>query len=169
MKILTSTFCAILLALTFSANAQTLKFGHINSADLLDKMPEVKTADSALAKYQKSLEDLNSSMVKEYQTKIDAYQKNSATMTPEKKEVEQQAIQDLENRIQTFQGSAQDKLADKKHELYAPILQKAEEAIKTVAKEKGYSYVFDTSVGAVIYAQESDDIMALVKTKLGLK
>lgn len=169
MKILTRAACAILLVLTFSAQAQTLKFGHINSADLIELMPEVKLADSALAKYQKSLEDLNSSMIKEYQTKISTFDKSSATMTPEKREIEQQAIQDLENRIQTFQGSAQDKLSDKKRELYSPILKKAEDAIKAVAKEKSYSYVFDTSVGAVIYAQDSDDIMGLVKAKLGLK
>jgi len=169
MKILARAACAILLVLTFSTQAQTLKFGHINSADLIELMPEVKLADSALAKYQKSLEELNTSMIKEYQTKITAFDKNAATMTPEKKEIEQQAIQDLENRIQTFQGSAQDKLSDKKRELYSPILKKAEDAIKAVAKEKSYSYVFDTSVGAVIYAQDSDDIMGLVKAKLGLK
>src|SRR5207249_2878763 len=154
---------------SFSAHAQTLKFGHINSADLLELMPEVKVADSALAKYQKSLEDLNASMVQEYQTKTADYQKNGTALSEVAKQVKEQELSDLEGRIQTFQGSAQDKLSAKKQELYSPILKKAEDAIKAVAKEKGFSYVFDTSVGAVIYSQDSDDIMGLVKTKLGLK
>jgi outer membrane protein len=53
--------------------------------------------------------------------------------------------------------------------LYSPIIKKAEDAINAIAKEKGYSYIFDTSVGAVLFAQESDDVMSLVKAKLSLK
>ncbi len=53
--------------------------------------------------------------------------------------------------------------------MYSPILKKAEDAIKQVAKENNYSYVFDMGTGAVIYAQDSDDLMPLVKKKLGLK
>jgi outer membrane protein len=57
----------------------------------------------------------------------------------------------------------------KKEELYSPIIKKAEDAINQIAKEKSYSYIFDTSVGAVLFAQDSDDILPIVKTKLGLK
>ena len=78
-------------------------------------------------------------------------------------------ITDLEERIQAFQESAQSSMQKKKEELYSPIIKKAEEAINNVAKEKAYSYIFDTSVGAVLFAQESDDVMPIVKAKLGLK
>ena len=78
-------------------------------------------------------------------------------------------INDLEQRIQDFQDSAQQSLQKKKEEIYTPIIKKAEDAIKGIAKEKGYSYIFDTSVGVVLFAQESDDILPQVKTKLGLK
>ncbi|MBL0342412.1 MAG: OmpH family outer membrane protein [Bacteroidetes bacterium] len=57
----------------------------------------------------------------------------------------------------------------KKEEIYSPIIKKAEDAIKGIAKEKLYSYIFDTSVGVVLFAQDSDDIMPLVKARLGLK
>ena len=53
--------------------------------------------------------------------------------------------------------------------MYGPILKRAETAIKELAKEKGYSYIFDTSGGTVLYAQDSDNTMAAVKAKLGLK
>ena len=78
-------------------------------------------------------------------------------------------ISDLEQRIQDFQESAQTSMQKKKEELYAPIIKKAEDAISAIAKEKSYSYIFDTSVGAFLYAQDSDNVMSLVKTKLGLK
>ena len=70
--------------------------------------------------------------------------------------------------IQDFQQTAQEKIAAKKEELYNPILKKAEVAIKDVAKENAYSYVFDTSVGAFLYAQDSDNMMDLVKKKLNI-
>ena len=108
-------------------------------------------------------------MTTEYSTKLADYQKNGATMNDAQKELKEGELADLEQRIQKFQGDAQDKFSSKKDELYTPILKKAEDAIKAVAKDNSYAYVFDTSVGAVIYAQDSDNIMDLVKKKLGLK
>jgi outer membrane protein len=169
MKFLSYLSIAALLCFTIAANAQTNKLGHINSADLLQMMPEIKGADSSLQNYQKQLEDQNQTMLTEYQAKVADYQKGEPTMPDAVKDVKQQEIQDLQQRIQTFQQTAQDKFQSKKEELYSPILKKAEDAIKQVAKDNSYAYVFDTSAGAVIYAQDSDDLMPLVKKKLGLK
>jgi len=169
MKLLSYLTVVVLLCITVSGQAQSLKFGHINSADLLALMPEVKKADSSLQAYQKSLEDQNQSMITEYQAKVQDFQGLPPSTTDAVKEVKQQEIQDLQTRIQQFQSTAQEKLQNKKEEIYSPILKKAEDAIKEVAKASGYSYVFDTSAGAVIYAQDSDNIMELVKKKLGLK
>ncbi|MCY7409759.1 MAG: OmpH family outer membrane protein [Chitinophagales bacterium] len=167
MKFLKYVTILILLCGVTVANAQ--KFGHINSADLLQLMPEIKKADSTLQAYQKQLEDQNQTMITEFQTKAASFQKDEATMPDAVKEVKQQELQDLQTRIQQFQQGAQDKFSTKKEELYSPILKRAEDGIKAVAKESSYAYVFDTSAGAVVYAQESDDIMPLVKKKLGLK
>jgi outer membrane protein len=169
MKLLTHLSIVLMLCTAFSTQAQSNKLGHINSTDLLQAMPEIKNADSTLQLYQKQLEDQNQTMLTEYQTKLADYQKNENTMPDAVKEVKQQELQDLQNRIQQFQQTAQDKFQAKKEELYSPILKKAEDAIKQVAKENNYAYVFDTSAGAVIYSQDSDDLMALVKKKLGLK
>jgi outer membrane protein len=108
-------------------------------------------------------------MITEYQTKLADFQKNEKTLQDYQKELKQQELLDLQNRIQSFQDGAQEKLQTKKQEIYSPILKKAEDAVKAVAKENGYAYVFDTSIGAVIYAQDADDIMPLVKKKLNLK
>lgn len=169
MKFFSMMTMAVFLSIATHSFAQSNKFGHINSAELLQLMPEIKKADSTLQAYQKSLEDQNNTMLNEYQTKVTDYQKNEATMPDAVKDVKQQEISDLQQRIQTFQQTAQVKFQQKKEELYSPILKKAEDAIKQVAKENSYAYVFDTSAGAVIYAQDSDDLMALVKKKLGLK
>ena len=163
----------LLAVLVFMATgpvfAQSLKFGHINSTTLLSMMPETKLADSTLQKFGTSLEAQLKTMTNEYQAKVGEFRANEATMAEPIKEAKAKEINDLEQRIQDFQDSAQQSLQKKKEEVYTPIIKKAEDAIKGIAKEKGYSYIFDTSVGVVLFAQESDDIMPLVKTKLGLK
>ena len=85
------------------------------------------------------------------------------------KQAKAQEIGDLEQRIQEFQDSAQQSIQKKKEDLYSPIVKKAEDAIKAVANDKKYSYIFDTSVGVVLFAQDSDDVMPEVKAQLGLK
>ena len=49
------------------------------------------------------------------------------------------------------------------------MLEKANTAIEAVAKENEYSYILDTSAGVVLYFPETDDILPLVKTKLGIQ
>lgn len=168
-KLIKSVLLVVVIFTSTFVHAQALKFGHINSAELVQAMPGIKDADGKLQTYYKQLEDQLKTMNTEYQTKFQDYQSKQALMADAIKEVKEKELADLEQRIVSFQQSAQEKMAGKKEELYNPILKKAEDAIKTVAKENNYSYIFDTSVGAVIYAQESDNIMPLVKKKLGLQ
>lgn len=160
--------CGILLAVSVQAQS-TLKFGHINSTQLLSQMPETKAADSSLQKFGASLENQLKTMTAEYQSKIADFKSKEGAMADPIREAKLKEISDLEERIQSFQESAQSSIQKKKEELYTPILKKAEEAINGIAKEKGYSYIFDSSAGTLLFAQESDDILGLVKGKLGLK
>jgi outer membrane protein len=163
----------ILVAATvlFSSNVfAQLKFGHINSTELIQLMPETKKADTALKKFGESLESQLKTMSAEYQTKLQSYQSKRDSLPDAVKGIKEQELQDLGNRIQDFQQTAQESIQKKKEELYGPILKKAEDAIKDIAKEKGYAYVFDTAPGSssVIYAQAGDDLMPQVRTKLGM-
>ncbi len=161
-------FLACGLLIGNAAFAQ-VKLGYIDSRELLSLMPEVRAADSNLQQYAKSYQDQIETMVKEYQTKAQEYQAQEKTMTEAMKEVKVREIQQLEERIQTTQQSAQEKVAKKKEDLYSPILEKADKAIKDVAKANNYDYVFDASAGQLLYAKETDNIINLVKAKLGIK
>lgn len=159
---------AILICSFASVNAQ-IKLGHVNSTALLQAMPETKNADSVLTKFGKSLEDQLKTMSAEYDKKVADYKEKESSMSEPIKATMVKDITDLEDRIREFQQSAQDNIQKKKEELYQPIIKKADDAIKSVAKDKGYTYIFDSGVGVLLYASDSDDIMSLVKTKLGLK
>lgn len=161
--------CGI-MAGTALAQTAAPKIGYVNSALLLQGMPERTNADSAVAKYARSFQEQIDLMMKDYQSKVQVYQSSEKTMTDAVKEVKQKELEDLGNRIQTTQQSAQEKLQAKKEEVYKPILDKAEKAIKDVAKEKKYDFVFDISAGGVmLYGNEAFDITRDVKAKMGLK
>ncbi|HTN18682.1 MAG TPA: OmpH family outer membrane protein [Chitinophagaceae bacterium] len=166
-KIILLVACSV--ALFTTVNAQTLKIGHINSQELLTLMPEVKKADADLKTYAKSFEDQLETMSKEYQKKMGDYQAQEKTMTDAVKEVKQKEITDLGARIESTQKSAEEKVVAKKQELFKPILDKAEKAIKDVAKEKAIDYVFDVSTGSVLVTRDADNMMAAVKAKLGIQ
>jgi outer membrane protein len=160
---------AVLLMSYAPALAQkSSKFGHINSAELLSMMPERNVAALKIDTIAKDIEKQMKDMMSEYQIKVEDFEKKSPSMTELIKKDKLEEIKSLENRIRAFQQDAQSSLEDKEQELIEPIIAKAKKAIEQVAKEGGYTYIFDTSVGAVLYWEESDNVLSLVKKKLGL-
>ena len=161
------TFLALLSVLTLTSIAQT-KFGYIDSQELLMLMPERKTAEAEVQDFAKSLEAQLGAMTAEYQQGVQEYQANEATYTDLVKQDKIAEITGLEQRIQTFQQNAQQSLQTKEQELLEPILAKARKAIEDVATEGNFTYIFDKSTGSVLYAKESENVLPLVKKKLGL-
>jgi outer membrane protein len=163
------TLLTALFGTFISASYAQNKFGFINSRELLEVMPEVKKADSSLQIYAKSFQDQLESMSKEYESKVKDFQANEKTMNEAVKEVKVKEVQQLQERMEALQQSAQEKTSKRREEMYKPILEKADKAIKDVAKENKYDYIFDASGGAILFAKDSDNVLSLVKTKLGIK
>lgn len=158
----------VLLIFAGNANAQT-KFGHINVNELIAAMPDIKVADKAVQDFATTLDGQMKTMTTEYQAKIADYQSKEKTMTDAIKEAKVKEIQDLEKRIGEFQQKAQQDIGKKQEEVYAPVLKKAEDAVKAVAKENNIGYVFDSSKGVLIQFPDADNILPLVKKKLGIQ
>lgn len=163
--------------LLFTANIATAqqKLAHVNFAEVIEAMPEVKTARTTLETFQKAKQADIEKMITEYQTKMQSAEAKQKTLSEANKEAvgkELQAmgaeLQDLEKRIGEARQKAQQELEGKNQELFNPIMVKADNAVQAVSKEKGYAYVFDISQQSVIYSGGGEDITALVKTKLGI-
>ena len=144
------------------------KFGHIDSAALLEIMPEKAKAEKELEAFAAEFQSALEAMAKEYETKVAAFQQAEQGMIKTVRDTKVREISDLERRIQEFQQQAQEEIGKKEQEVLTPIIDKARKAIDEVAVEKGYTYVFDASLGVLLYAKDSDDVMADVKSKLGL-
>jgi len=153
--------------LTFNTFAQ--KLGHLDAQEILALMPEREKATEDYQEYAKGLESQLMSMQSEYQSEIQDYQDNEDTYSDLVKQDKIAEIQGLEQRIGTFQQSAQESLQRKEVELLSPILEKLQNAINEVAEDGDYTYIFDNSTGGMLlYSKESENISSLVKKKLGL-
>lgn len=157
---------ALFLGCALNANAQ--KMAHINSNDLMLLMPERKQAETSIQEYAKQMEGQMQTLNQEYQSKVQDYQAKEAQMTDIIKKDKEKEIIDLEERIKNFQQTAQEALQKKEQELLSPMMEKAKKAITEVAKEGGFKYVFDTATGVVLYSEPTEDILPLVKKKLGI-
>lgn len=160
-------FCSVLFA--GSLSAQTLKFGHIEFQALFQAMPEFAQAKTAIDKVQTSLEAQLATMQKEAQDKYkefialsQAKDSNEALI-----KAKQDDVQSINERIQTFQQTAEESLRKEQSKQFQPVDEKARKAISEVAKEQGLLYVFE---GTTLYyhSEQSIDLMPLVKAKLGI-
>lgn len=163
------TIVLLVVAMSTSVFGQkTVKIGHINSNELLSAMPERTKIQKDLETYATDLRTTLETMRKEYEVKIKDFQGKQDVMTEVIKNSKIKEITDLEKRITDFQQTAEADLQKKEEELLQPVIDKAKEAINNVAKEGAYTYILDSSVGVVLYSVEGDDILPLVKKKLGL-
>jgi outer membrane protein len=144
------------------------KFGYIDSNELLELMPGKDSIQSALEEYGKSLESQLQVMYSEYQTKLGDYQTNSSSMSTIIRQTKERELADMETRIQEFQQQADVDLQNKQMELLEPLLNKARQAIEEVAEENGYTYIFDVGVGMLLYYEKGENILPLVREKLGI-
>ena len=166
----TISLLALMIGMMVSVNAVGQKVGHINADELLQLMPETKEAQTKLEAYGKQLEKDLQDMEAELQSRVEAFRRDEALMTALAKETKTKEIQDLQARIQEYSQKAQLDLQQKQVELLTPIIERATNAVKEVAKEGKYNYIMDSSPSkaVLIFVENGDDIMDKVKAKLGM-
>lgn len=162
------------LALTIGISATSVaqqKIGHIDVEELVAEMPETQTANAEVQKFQEQLEGDSQAMQEEYMTKMQNAQSNIDTWTQLRLQKEQEELEAMGQRIMQFNQSAQQELQRKQMDLMLPIIEKAQEAINTVAKSNSFTYILDSSAGkaVVVFLENGEDIMPLVKAELGIQ
>ena len=161
---------AILISGTITVAAQkNTKFGHIDFGKLIEQMPGQDTVKTVMNNYAQALQDQYTSMQTELQTKIDDYTRNRETFSALIKQTKEKEIADLQTRMEAFQQSAQQDIADQETKLTTPFIEKARKAIQDVAKENGFTYIFNNVEGIILYNEGGEDIMHLVKKKMGIQ
>ncbi|MDE6002431.1 MAG: OmpH family outer membrane protein [Prevotella sp.] len=147
------------------------KFGHVNSQEIIQAMPEFTKARTDIEELAKQYDADLKSMQEEIQKKAEALEKEQATLPAN---IKQRREQELQEMYQKYQQSAQDNqqaLAKEQQEKMQAITTKVLDAIKSVGQPDGYVYIMDIAGGGIPYISTtlSTDVTAKVKTKLGLK
>lgn len=163
----------LLLAVTYSSDLfaqKQYKFGHIDSNQLLSIMPDRAKAKTELEKYAKQLENTLAGMQTEFERKYNEYVSSADSLSNLIRQTKEAELGEMQQRIQTFQQTAQQDLSQKESELMQPVVQRAKDAIKEVSDENNFTYVFDVGTGVLLYfSDDSIDILPLVKAKLGIQ
>ena len=143
------------------------KIGYINTELLIGSMPEAQKANDELEEYQKVLQDQGYKLAAELQEKDSAFVADSLKLSKVQKDFTKKSLFELYQKVQGWNQYIQDELNKRQQLLVEPIRAKALDNIKAVAKESGYAYILDFT--SVIVGPPGDDVLALVKKKMGIK
>jgi outer membrane protein len=149
-----------------AASAQ--KFAHVNFQELVQLMPEADHARTTIQESQKNAQETYQAMMSEFQDKYNKYQQNASTYTPAIRKAKEDELTQIQQRIQEFGQNVEQELQQQQQQLMEPIYKKAQETIKTMARERGFIYVFDRT--AVLYLDEnqSTDLTADARKALNI-
>ncbi|MDA8693200.1 OmpH family outer membrane protein [Saprospiraceae bacterium] len=161
-------FGALMFCFAITMNAQ--KFGYIDSAALLAELPSVKAADTEITTYQEQLITSGEQKVKAFEVKYQAYvaQANEGTLSKVQMQQKEAELGQEQQEIAALEVEVQNKILKKREEILGPILDSVKKAVEDVGAENGYTMIFDMSTGTILHAVDSDNVMPLVKAKLGM-
>ena len=164
----TAVIFVLLLVCSTGVFAQQ-KYGHINSADVLDAMPEYKQLTSTVEGKKKQYAYQLQKMYEDYQNRTKEMNDYGMSMMMAVREERMKEMDSLQQAISGFEGNAQGEISKLQNKLMKPLNDKYLKVMQTVAKENGYTYVFDLSSGFVAYHPENTgDITEQVKKKMGI-
>lgn len=152
------------------ATAQDLKIGYVDSDTIMDKLPDAQDAQQKLDAMIKEWQEELNGFEKEWKEKYDDYEKRKLIMSDQTRaEVESELVK-LEERMNDYRQKkfgVNGELFQKQDEVMKPIQNRVFDAIKRVAEEEDFDFVFDRSGDVLfLYAKDQYDITNLVLDKL---
>lgn len=159
-----------ILCFTAIGQPKVQKIGYVNSLDLLAAMPEKKLADAELDRYSNDLMSSFNKVSSQYAKKFEEYKQGIEKKTVSQNDLKsrEEELRQIEKSLSELQQTMDEKIERKRKNLYQPILDKVNNAIQEVAKELGYTFIFDLNGSNILYADETGNLLIVLKKKLGL-
>jgi outer membrane protein len=164
------TFLGMIFLTLFTMSLNAQKFGYINTQELLSGMAEMKLADNQVQQLQNELVAKGEELVIKFEAEYKAYmaEANSGTLSKVQMQQKEESLVAKQEEIKKFEADIQQKLVAKREELYKPVLDKVKAEIEKLGKDGGYTMIFDSSAGMILHAADSENLMPILKTKLGV-
>ena len=167
-----SCMILLLIASVIPSSAQ-MKIGYINSEAIMQQLPEAQDAQKQLDAISTDWQAELTKMQTDLQHRFEDYDKKKLVMSDKRRAEVEKELQDLEKKMVDFRTSkfgANGELFTKQNELLKPVQDKLFKAVKDVADEGGYDYVFDkSSTTLLMYSNEKNDLTSKVLAKLQQK
>ena len=131
--------------LSLAASAQEIKLAYVDFTELIQLMPEMDSARVQIEAASLEAQETYQAMVEEYQAKAQQYEQKQSSWTPAIAQSKANELQQIMGRIQEFEQAIQQDLQVLQNTLQAPIYEKAQKAVETLAKAKGVACVYEKS------------------------
>lgn len=159
----------IMLLAPMSMLAQ--KFGYVNSADIVQIMPEYAQAQKKIQDLEKTYTDDFNAMRTELEKKGAEFEKLQQDSVPEnilKRRYEE--IMQLQQRLEQYRQEVAANLAKAENDEMMNIQTKLRNALDAVGRDGGFVAIFDLA-GGMPYVSTTlcEDVTAKVKAKLGIQ
>jgi outer membrane protein len=141
------------------------KMAYVSIDEVVQLMPEYKKAMGEMAQFDSALQINYAETVKELNRQDSMYKSDSAKWSNAIRTANREKMKKLLVDLQSFEQTYQQQMQQRQEELMTPVAQKATALINDVAKTNGYTYVFRKE--ALLVQPEADDMLPLVKKKLG--
>ncbi|AFK02846.1 outer membrane chaperone Skp (OmpH) [Emticicia oligotrophica DSM 17448] len=159
---------------------QGIKLAYVYEDYILQNLKETKNLQAELASKRVSFETKLEQKAKVYQEEYAIYQammKDVTNLTTDSLNAKLKKVQNLKKEAEDFQANSQAELQKLAQDKFFDIREKTNAAIKAVAAEKGYKFVFrrnmDASSGesniTMLYSADNgkDDLTDAVLIKMG--
>tara|TARA_Y100001968_G_scaffold35859_1_gene27477 strand:- start:1073 stop:1648 length:576 start_codon:yes stop_codon:yes gene_type:complete len=146
-----------------------MKLGYIDSNRIMTESEDVRDIQVELEKEQRKLESEYNGMINQLDSLKQVFDRQRLLMSDSRREEKQNELINMERNIQEFQMKKfgpEGEIFRKQSQLLAPVLEEVDAAIKVVAAQRGYDYVFDAVSGAIVYALDSHDLTDAVLKEL---
>jgi len=161
-------FALAFLLMAGAAEAQTLKIGYINSAEILATAPGATEAqdqfDAEVAGYQVQIQQMED----ELRGMEAQLQQQQLTLSPEAKANREAQLQTKLQEYQQTRASLEQNANDRRVQLVQPIMDGINTVIEEIRVEGNYAIIFDAAAGSIIAADETLDLTQEVLRRLAV-
>ncbi|MBI5971076.1 MAG: OmpH family outer membrane protein [Deltaproteobacteria bacterium] len=150
--------CLAVFAAAAGAHAAEIKIAHANLQRALNECEAGKKAKDILAEEAKKYADLLDAKQEDLKKLKEEIDKKSNVWSKEAKEAKETEFMQRSQEFERLYEEYGKQLNDKKLQREDEIINGLRKTVDEIAKKKGYTYVFERSVGGLLYAPETDDI-----------
>jgi outer membrane protein len=169
MKNLVKTFALVILGIVMASavnkiSAPETRLGYVNVRNLIQQLPEFKTAMTELDSLGKMYERELIFQSEEYNRKLEEFMKRSKEMDTLIRKQREKELETMRASIEEFKANSGQTIRDKEQKLFRPMFDRVKKGVDKVARERGYTHILneDAASQLLIFGSADTRIDSLV-------